>query len=228
MEVGPVTFRVGSAWGGRCGRCGGLYAGLSGAGRGRDYTVRLEPAEAGRRWVRPSVRIGGDYVLPDAAPLPLAHGLVAAEMAMNLQMALGERRFLLLHAASVEKDGRGDDPDRRERAGQIDAFGDAGRARLALHGRRVRAAGARHRAAPPVPPARQPEERGDRVVEALVGAERFGPAMEGTPKGGSGICGRLRRQSHAWRGGAPALILFPRYGKAGTCGRWARRRRSCD
>ncbi|MGE9115877.1 ATP-binding cassette domain-containing protein, partial [Escherichia coli] len=38
--------------------------------------------------------------------LPLAHGLLAAEMAMNLQLALGERRFLLLHAATVERDGR--------------------------------------------------------------------------------------------------------------------------
>jgi len=44
--------------------------------------------------------------VPDAVPLPLSHGLLAAEMAMNLQLALGERRYLLLHAASVERAGR--------------------------------------------------------------------------------------------------------------------------
>src|SRR3546814_7285964 len=33
-------------------------------------------------------------------------GLLAAEMGMNLQVALGWRRHLLLHASAVEKDGR--------------------------------------------------------------------------------------------------------------------------
>src|SRR3546814_14876970 len=37
---------------------------------------------------------------------PLAMGLLAAEMGMNLQVALGWRRHLLLHASAVEKDGR--------------------------------------------------------------------------------------------------------------------------
>src|SRR3546814_19249776 len=45
-------------------------------------------------------------MLPDAAPLPLAQGLLAAEMGMNLQMALGWRRHVLLHASCVEKNGR--------------------------------------------------------------------------------------------------------------------------
>ncbi|MCG2921652.1 hypothetical protein KZ305_26580, partial [Escherichia coli] len=59
-----------------------------------------------RRFVRPSIFITGDHGLADAAPMSLAHGLLAAEMGMNLQMALGWRRHLLLHASSVEKDGR--------------------------------------------------------------------------------------------------------------------------
>src|SRR3546814_7172840 len=33
-------------------------------------------------------------------------GLLAAEMGMNLQVALGWRRHLLLHASAVAKDGR--------------------------------------------------------------------------------------------------------------------------
>ena len=71
-----------------------------------DFTVRLQANSALRRLLRPSVAINGDYMLPDAAPLPLAQGLLAAEMGMNLQMALGWRRHLILHASAVEKDGK--------------------------------------------------------------------------------------------------------------------------
>src|SRR3546814_5562045 len=67
---------------------------------------RLFAARPWRRWLRPSVQIGGDFTVPDALPLPLAMGLLAAEMGMNLQVALGWRRHLLLHASAVEKDGR--------------------------------------------------------------------------------------------------------------------------
>ena len=83
-----------------------LYAGYPEPDGVCDFTVRLEAERFWRRWLRPSVAIRGDYVLPDAAPLPLAQGLLAAEMGMNLQMALGQKSFLLLHAASVERDGR--------------------------------------------------------------------------------------------------------------------------
>jgi hypothetical protein len=55
--------------------------------------------------LRPSVHIGGDFVVPDALPLPLSMGLLAAEMGMNLQVALGWRRHMLLHASAVAKDG---------------------------------------------------------------------------------------------------------------------------
>ena len=52
------------------------------------------------------MHIGGDFVVPGALPLPLSMGLLAAEMGMNLQVALGWRRHLLLHASAVAKDGR--------------------------------------------------------------------------------------------------------------------------
>jgi HprK-related kinase A len=105
VQVGPVAFRVGSAWPGPVRALARLY---------RDYptpaipdlTVRLTPDRPWRRWLRPSVAIGGDFWLPDALPLPLAQGLLAAEMGMNLQVALGWRRHLLLHASAVERDGR--------------------------------------------------------------------------------------------------------------------------
>jgi HprK-related kinase A len=217
MEVGPVTFRVGSPWAAPVRALRRLYADYP-AGEGiADYTVRLEPAKLARRWLRPSVRIGGDYVLPDAAPLPLAHGLVAAEMAMNLQMALGERRFLLLHAASVEKDGR---------AMILTGESGAGKSTLSamLGERGWRFMGDEFALLEPGPgagllhPFPRPISLKNEAIGAMAGevaAGRFGPSMDGTPKGRIQHL-RPNEQAIARMGEAarPALILFPRFGKA--------------
>ena len=94
LRIGPVAFRVGSAWRAPLDALGRLYAGYPAPEDGLcDFTVRLEAERPWRRFLRPSVAIRGDYVLPDAAPLALAHGLLAAEMGMNLQMALGQKRY---------------------------------------------------------------------------------------------------------------------------------------
>ena len=107
LQIGPATFRIGSAWRQPVEELTRLYAGYPDRHDAiADFTVRLQPAGPLRRWVRPSIFITGDHGLADAAPMSLAHGLLAAEMGMNLQMALGWRRHLLLHASSVEKDGR--------------------------------------------------------------------------------------------------------------------------
>src|SRR3546814_3096470 len=108
-RIGPAAFRIGSAWPAPISLLRTLYADYPQPEDGiADFSVRLEPAKPWRRWLRPSVAIAGDYMLPDAAPLPLAQGLLAAEMGMNLQMALGWRRHVLLHASCVEKNGRAD------------------------------------------------------------------------------------------------------------------------
>ena len=99
-------FRIGSVWKRPLDQLAELVSRLSRAADIPDYSVRLEAVSFLRRFIRPSVAINGDYMLPDAAPLPLAQALLAAEMAMNLQMALGWRRHLLLHASAVEKDGK--------------------------------------------------------------------------------------------------------------------------
>jgi HprK-related kinase A len=105
VQVGPAAFRIGSAWKRPLAQLAELYRDYPTPDI-PDYSVRLEAVSFLRHFVRPSVAINGDYMLPDAAPLPLAQALLAAEMAMNLQMALGWRRHLLLHASAVEKDGR--------------------------------------------------------------------------------------------------------------------------
>jgi HprK-related kinase A len=105
VQVGPAAFRIGSAWKRPLDQLADLYRDYP-TPEIPDYSVRLEAVSFIRRFIRPSVAINGDYMLPDAAPLPLAQGLLAAEMALNLQMALGWRRHLLLHASAVEKDGK--------------------------------------------------------------------------------------------------------------------------
>jgi HprK-related kinase A len=106
ITVGPRTFRIGGDWRAPIAALEQLYAGYPAADGIPHFTVRLEAERWWRRYLRPSIAIRGDHTLPEALPVSLAHGLIAAEMAMNLQMALGERRFLLLHAATVEKDGK--------------------------------------------------------------------------------------------------------------------------
>ena len=106
VRIGPVGFRVGSDWQAPIVELERLYRDYPKLDEGvPDFSVRLFARRPWRRWLRPAVMLGGDFVLPEAAPLPLAQGLLAAEMAMNLQMALGHRRHLLIHAASVERDG---------------------------------------------------------------------------------------------------------------------------
>ena len=78
LRIGPVGFRIGSAWRGPIDALAALYEGYPAPEDGIcDFTVRLEPEKPWRRWLRPSVAIQGDYVLPDAAPMALAHGLIA-------------------------------------------------------------------------------------------------------------------------------------------------------
>jgi len=212
LRVGPVTFRVGSAWGAPVRALRQLYAGYPEPGAVADYTVRLEPAKATRRWVRPSVMIGGDYMLPDAAPLPLAHGLVAAEMAMNLQMALGERRYLLLHAASVEKDGRAIILTGESGAGKSTLSALLGEQGWRFMGDEFALLEPETGLLHPFPRPVSLKNESIGVVAEEMEAGRFGPAIEGTPKG---TIRHLRPRAEALarmeEPARPALILFPRF-----------------
>jgi len=68
-----------------------------------DYTVAVAPPNPLRRWIRPRLDLRCDVEIPDMAPQPLAHGLLALEMGMNLQIAVGMHRFLLLHAGAAAR-----------------------------------------------------------------------------------------------------------------------------
>ena len=215
LQIGPVAFRIGSAWSAPLDTLARLYAGYPEPDRICDFTVRLEPESPWRRWFRPSVAIQGDYVLPDAAPMSLAHGLLAAEMGMNLQMALGQKHYLLLHAASVEKDGRALILTGESGAGKSTLAALLGERGWRLMGDEfalLDLADGRLRA---FPRAVSLKNGAIRVLEAEVEADRFGPRLDGTPKG---EIRHLRPNARALAAmdspAAPALILFPRFGEA--------------
>jgi HprK-related kinase A len=213
VRVGPVAYRIGSAWAAPIASLRALYAGYPAAEGPPHFTVRLEPDKPWRRIIRPSVAIRGDHILPDALPLPLSQGLLAAEMGMNLQLALGGRRFLLLHAASVERDGKG-----------VILTGESGSGKstlsalLGAHGWRFMgdefvlidpASGDMVAFPRPV----SLKNASIAAMEAILPPDRFGPLLMGTPKGDirhirpdATALARMNERA------TPRLILFPRFG----------------
>ncbi len=184
LRIGPVGFRVGSAWAGPIRTLAALYDGYPEPEDGIcDFTVRLEPQRPWRRWLRPSVAIRGDYILPDAAPLPLAMGLLAAEMGMNLQMALGQKRYLLLHASSAEKDGRALIMTGESGAGKSTLSALLGERGWRLMGDEFALLDLADGGLHPFPRAISLKNGAIRVMENEVAADRFGPRLEDTPKG---------------------------------------------
>lgn len=215
LRIGPIGFRIGSTWAGPIETLAALYAGYREPEDDIcDFTVRLEPETPWRRWLRPSVAIRGDYVLPDAAPLPLSMGLLAAEMGMNLQMALGQKRYLLLHASSAEKDGRALIMTGESGAGKSTLSALLGERGWRLMGDEFALLDLADGSLHAFPRAISLKNGAIRVMEGEVAADRFGPRLEGTPKG---VIRHLRPNEAAidrmGDSAKPALILFPRFGR---------------
>ena len=212
VRIGPAGFRVGSDWRAPVAALADLYRDYP-VPDIADFTVRLYAARAWRRWIRPSVMIGGDYMLPEAAPLPLAQGLLAAEMGMNLQLALGGRRHLLLHASAVERDGR---------CVLMTGESGSGKSTLAtlLAARGWRFMGDEFALLDPVTGDVHAFPRLVSLKNDAIGAARaawpdarFGPLLAGTPKGDiRHLVPDARAIAAMDEPASPALLLFPRYG----------------
>jgi HprK-related kinase A len=213
LRVGPVSFRVGSAWPEPVAQLAALYAPYPRAEGATDFTVRLEPDKPWRRLLRPSVAIRGDYVLPDAAPLPLAQGLLAAEMGMNLQMALGQKRYLLLHASAVERDGRALLLTGASGAGKSTLSALLGEAGWRFMGDEFALLDPETGLLHPFPRAISLKNQSLALFDNAA-PERLGPVLKGTPKG---MIRHLRPPADAIarmnEPARPALILFPRFGR---------------
>ena len=214
VRIGPVGFRIGSDWRGPIDQLVDLYRDYP-TPDVADYTVRLFAGRPWRRWIRPSVTIGGDYMLPEAAPLPLRHGLLAAEMAMNLQLALGYRRHLLLHASVVERDGR---------AVVMTGESGAGKSTLAtlLGARGWRFMGDEFALLDPAsgrlfafPRLVSLKNEGIAAAEAAWPDARVGPLLADTPKGDiRHLVPDARAIAAMDVPATPALLLFPQHGHA--------------
>ncbi|MGE3746055.1 MAG: HprK-related kinase A [Sphingomonadaceae bacterium] len=215
VRIGSTGFRIGSVWSEPIWALQRLYRDYPEPNDNiPDFTVRLEPEKPWRRWLRPSVAIKGDYTLSEAAPLALRHGLLAAEMGMNLQMALGQRRHLLLHAATLERDGK---------ALILTGESGAGKSTLAalLGERGWRLMGDEFALMDPDTGLLHAFPRAISLKNNAVSlfsdadANRWGPVLEGTPKG---TIRHLRPRDDAIAlmsvAAKPALLLFPRFGFA--------------
>jgi len=216
LAIGPATFRIGSAWREPIDRLRALYADYPAVdlgGQVPDFTVRLQPTRPWRRFLRPSVFIGGDHWLAEAAPMALAHGLLAAEMGMNLQMALGWRRHLLLHAASVERDGRAIILTGESGSGKSTLAAQLGERGWRLMGDEFALLDLETGAAHPFPRLVSLKNEAIAVATRDLPAARLGPLLEETAKGtirhlvpAPDAIARMREPA------MPALLLFPRFG----------------
>jgi HprK-related kinase A len=212
--IGPATFRIGSAWRAPVAALARLYRDYPDRrGAIADFTVRLQPVSAMRRLVRPSIFITGDHGLADAAPMSLAHGLLAAEMGMNLQMALGWRRHLLLHASSVEKDGRVLVMTGESGSGKSTLAALLGERGWRFMGDEFALLDMESGAILPFPRLVSLKNRAIDVVRDAVGEARMGPLLRATAKGDiRHMVPRAEAVVRMGEGGMPALLLFPRFG----------------
>lgn len=214
LRIGPIGFRIGCDWRAPIASLNDLYRDYPKPEDSiPDFNVHLLAARPWRKLIRPSVHIAGDFVIPDAAPLPLSMGVLAAEMGMNLQMALGQRRFLLLHASCAERDGK---------ALLMTGASGAGKSTLAalLMARGWRLMGDEFALVDPeaglihgFPRLISLKNEAIPVVQAALPNARFGEVMEGTPKGTlRHLVPDARAIAAMAEPAAPALILFPRFG----------------
>lgn len=70
-----------------------------------DFHVALRQSRGLRRWLRPQVNFYLDGVAP-FKPLPLAQALPMLEWGLNWCVGNHAHQFLLIHAATIERDGR--------------------------------------------------------------------------------------------------------------------------
>lgn len=218
LRVGPAAFRVGSAWRQPIDALRRLYRDYPDAsGEVADFTVRLQPTKPWRRLFRPSIFVAGDHWLADAAPLSLDHGLLAAEMGMNLQMALGWRRHLLLHAATVEKDGRAIILSGESGSGKSTLAALLGERGWRLMGDEFALVDLTTGMLAPFPRPVSLKNASIAAVRAVAGEDRLGPLMAATPKGDiRHLMPRREALAAMDLPARPVLILFPRFGAEGA------------
>ena len=217
VRIGTVSYRVGSAWAAPIAALRRLYAGYPAPEDGiATVTARIGPPVPWRRWIRPQAAIEGDHSLPGAVPMALRHALLAAEMAMNMQVALGERRHLLLHAAAVERGGKALILPGESGSGKSTLAALLGECGWRLMADEFVMIDLVTGMALPFPRAISLKNSAiSEMAARITDPARFGPHLSGTPKG---ELRHLRPCAQAIERmdepALPALILFPSFGFA--------------
>jgi HprK-related kinase A len=216
LRIGPVDCRIGSDWAAPIAQIRQLYAAYPQDGaRPATATVRLTARNPLRRFIRPAVHIGGDHELPEALPLPLDQALLAAEMGMNLQVALGWRQHLLLHASAVERDGCAILMVGVSGSGKSTLAALLGESGWRFMGDEFTFLDPANGDALAFPRLVSLKNQAIAELEARVPASRFGPRLDGTPKGSIRHMvppvGAIAAMDVPAR---PALLLFPTFGEA--------------
>ena len=131
---------------------------------------------------------------------------------MNLQMALGQRRFLLLHASAVERDGRALLMTGHSGAGKSTLAALLGERGWRFLGDEFALLDLEDGVLHPFPRAISLKNEAAYLFD--VEEARLGPVLASTPKGrirhlrpGADAIARMAETAR------PALILFPRYGR---------------
>lgn len=214
IRVGPATFRIASDWQAPIKQLNTLYRNYPKPKSDfADFTVRLESQSFVRKYFRPSVHISGDFWLPDASPLPLAQGLLAAEMGMNLQMALGWRKHLLLHASTVEKDGKALLMTGLSGSGKSTLSAMLGEKGWRFMGDEFALICPETGMAYSFPRLISLKNEAIAAMQKSMADDRFGPLLEGTPKGSiRHLVPSVEALEASSQPAKPALLLFPRFG----------------
>ena len=195
--------------------------------------MRAAPAGILRRWLRSSMTFEGDFQLDDIVPVEGRLGLLGIEMAMNMQMALGYRRHVVMHAASAAE---GDEA--------VLIVGDSGAGKSTLSALLSYQAGWRHMGdefalirmggAPLLSPYPRPvglKNESIPVMERIAPADRFGPLLTDTVKGTvpPSAAAPLRHRGHVRTGAAPPdrLSALHRRRRSGPFAAWRSRRPFC-
>jgi HprK-related kinase A len=216
VRVGPAAFRIGSVWKQPITQLAALYADYP-IPDVPDFSVRLESTGLARRFLRRQVAINGDYMLPDAVPLPFEQALLAAEMGMNLQMALGWRRHLLLHASAVEKDGKVLVMTGLSGSGKSTLSALLGRNGWRFMGDEFVLIDPETGEAAPFPRLISLKNEAIAAMEAAAPDARFGPLMAKTPKGDiRHLVPPADAIAAMDQSALPVLLLFPRFGHPGA------------
>lgn len=107
LRTGAFTVRVQSSIPGLADTLALLYADYPAEAGGAfaDFQIHLQRPRGARRWYRPQVKFDLDGATP-FRPLPLAQAFPMFEWVFNWHISSSAHRYLIIHAAVVEKGGR--------------------------------------------------------------------------------------------------------------------------